>query len=334
MPLVTDPEKADVLILVDGHNLIMRSWLVKNFTKGFKNEHDYPTCHIYNSMMKLRMWANHFGLKAGKRVCFIFSIYENRGVRQALYPAYKAQREKADYESYDVQDAFGRLCTKTCNPITDCDEVFRCLPGVHLTPVNNDGETDDILSTAIRLYRKIPGIVIYQMTGDHDAWGDMNDNVHIGTGPKELFTIEHLKRPWKPTGESGFSTANPRKIALAKALFGDSSDNIHKVKRATEDTVGWMLRACKRDPERDGQYYAPGFLRLLKKTLRENPNDPAKCCLGFEQEIIDKERMIRLRNRLELNIETVKANPAKLEKLLKWYGIKKDLPSFVSFCRA
>lgn len=332
MPLVTDINKADVLILIDGHNLVMRSWLVKNMTKGFKNAQDYPTCHIYNSMVKLRMWANHFGLKAGKRVCFVFSMYENRGVRQKLYPAYKAQRESRDYSSYDVRDAFGNLITKTCDPVVDCTEVFRCLPGVHLTPVNNDGETDDVLSTCIRLHRRRPGVVIYQMTGDHDAWGDMRDNVHIGTGPKELFTIDHLKRPWKPSGESGFSTANPRKIALAKALFGDTSDNIHKVKRATDETVGWLLRACKRDPKRDGEYYAPGFIRLLRKTLREDPNDPAKCCLGFEQEIIDKERMIKLRNRLELHEEICKPDPAKLTKLLTWYGLKKDVDSFRALC--
>ena len=76
MPVVLDPNKAQVLLLIDGFNLAFRSWLVTNFTKGFKNAEDYPTCHIYNSLMKYRMWLNTVGLKAGKRVCPVFSFYE------------------------------------------------------------------------------------------------------------------------------------------------------------------------------------------------------------------------------------------------------------------
>lgn len=326
MPITTDPYKATDLLLIDGYNLAYRSWLATNFTKSFKNEHGYPTCHIYNSMMKLRMWLNAVGLKSGRMVCPVFSFQEDRSFRRQHYAKYKAQREKEDYKSYDITDWQGELVTQVVDPVYEVESIMRLFPGLHLTTVDGRGETDDILSTFVNIHRRRKGVTLWLMTNDHDAWFDLRDNVNVGGDIKKMTTVADLRKP--PT-EHGFSTANPRKVPLAKALFGDTSDNIEKVPKATERTVGAILRKCQRDPDRDGVLYGPGFLREVRKVLKRDPENLAKCIVGNEKQILDMEKLIRPANTLQLVVETSRGDVQKLRRLLSWYGIKKDINSYV-----
>lgn len=337
MPLTTDPDKADVLVMLDVHNFMLRCYFAKGFAAGAKNKQGYHTGHIYLAFQKLRSALVNYGLKNNKLVCLMLSAQENSHVRRKKYKRYKAQREAREYETYDVKDAFGNFVERVRDPITDGMEFMLCFPCVNLQIPNADGETDDALGCVVKKYRK-SGKKIYILTEDHDAWFLMSDDVTITSKPGEEYTKEHLMKLYGIT--------NPKKLPLVKAIFGDSSDNIENVKGFSYDTYKDMLSSGNANPdspylklfnliesmkkEKGEKTYSDSLTRVLKVELKSKSDKKLSMLLDEMKNVRFRERLVRLKTKIEITYLKNKGNVQALTKLLNWYEIKKDFNSAVA----
>lgn len=332
MPLVIDPEKADILVILDIHNFMLRCYFAKGFAAGAKNKQKYPTGHVYLAFQKVRAALNAFGLKDNKRVCLMLSAQENSHVRRKKYPKYKAQRTEREYESYDVTDPEGNIVSRTRDPIHDGMEMLLCFPCVNLNIPKGNGETDDAISVVVRKYGKTK--IIYVVTEDHDAWAMMSKNVTIVSKPDEKYTPKHLF--------DMYGITNPKKLPLVKAILGDSSDNI-------ENVPGWSDKAYEKaiaSKDESSHYFM--LHKALESAKRKRPKEKVYCHALFRelkklpknkkiQTILDaaseiefRERLVRLKSSIQVEFLPNRSNIPKLKKLLEWYEIRKDFNSAIA----
>jgi 5'-3' exonuclease len=334
MPLVNTIDKAEVIVALDIHNFMLRCYFAKGFAANAKNAQKYPTGHIYLALQKVRAALMHYGLKENKRVVLVLSAHENSGVRKKMYPKYKATREAREYTSYEVKDVDGNIVDKTRDPIEDGMEFLQCFPSVSLEIPNGDGETDDALAVMSKKYGKTKRI--YIVSEDHDDWALMSDSVVITSKPGEEYGKADLMRQY------GITKA--RKLPLVKAILGDTSDNIENVPGLSEKTYMDVLASQKVDShyfdlhrifeatkktKEDHGLYAYGFYRELRKFLKQNPKSKLVLLLGYEKDVIFRERLVKLRTKIEVRYTTNRGDIPKLKRLLDWYALKKDYNSAV-----
>lgn len=324
--LTCNPDKARVLLVLDIHNFMLRCYFAKGFASNAKNKQGYKTGHVYLAMQKLRAALKYCG---DGPVCLMLSAQENSHVRKKLYPAYKGNRQPREYESYEIKDYEGNIVDKTRDPIEDGMEALMCFPCVNVEIPNGDGETDDAIAAIKRRYSKTHRIVI--ITEDHDAWALMGKNVEIISKPEEAYTKEHL---WNQYG-----IRNPKLLPLVKALFGDSSDNIENVPGLSADTYSQHVRDGKpghyleisnilntMERNEGEKNYAKAFFRAIAKSTDKRI---AKL-VEHRKSVISREKIIKLRSKIGINLVQLKGDPKRLGRLLDWYDIRKDAPSMVA----
>lgn len=326
--LTNDIDKAEVLVVLDIHNFMLRCYYAKGFAANAKNKQGYPTGHIYLAFQKVRAALNEFGLKKNIKTCLVLSAQENSGVRRKLYPQYKMNREKREYESYEVTDPEGEIVDRTCDPVLDGMEFLQCFPCVNLEIVNGDGETDDAIAALKRKYGKSK--TIYIITEDRDVWSLISDTVHVVSKPGVAYTKQHLF--------DSYGISDPRKLQLVKAVLGDSSDNIDNTPGFSHDTYSKVVvgkdtkshyfslhEAFEKAKRRKG-YYSESLFEHIKKINNKKLNS----LLEHAEEIRKREAVVRLRSKIEIRYNKLQANPSKLKRLLEWYAIKKDFASAVA----
>lgn len=328
MPLVSDPEKASTLLVLDMHNFMLRCYFAKGFSANAKNKQGYKTGHVYLALQKLRAALKMCTVEK-TNVCLMLSAQENSHVRRKMYKPYKANRIEREYESYEVTDIDGNIVDRIRNPIEDGMEMLMCFPCCNLEIPNADGETDDVLGVVVKKYGKTKQI--YIVTEDRDAWALIRKNVVVMSKPEELYGKEQM---W-----GNFGIRRGKLLPLVKALFGDTSDNIENVPGLSADTYAASVVEGKEnhyleisnilnglEKKSGDKGYAEAFFRECRKSKSKK----IQSLLGFEDAVAKRERMIRLRTKIDVKYVNVRGDARRLTKLLAWYDIKKDAPSFVA----
>lgn len=315
MPLVSNPEFADKCVVFDVHNLVGRC---EGGPMGtLTNDQNYPTNAVDIGLSKIRAAANYAGLASGKRVCIALSAQENRGVRQAHYPNYKGKRPSKAHLILDVNWHTGENRRVQYDGVRDLMELMQYIPSLTMAMPKNNGETDDAIASFVHEV-KVPCVVV---TEDRDMWSLMSDRVEIISKPEKLFNLDNLK--------ATFGIDEPRKLALAKALYGDGSDCIEKaVSQVTDRVIGEELRRCQKLPGE--KQYAQGFFREIASRRKEKL---IAALFEKQSDIEFAELWIRLR-KVELVYRYGSRNLQQLEKLLSWYGINKKKAGFLAFAQS
>jgi 5'-3' exonuclease len=315
MPLVSNPEYSDHNLVFDVHNLVGRC---EGGPAGtLMNDQSYPTNAIDIGLSKIKAAANYVGLKSGKRVCIVMSAQENRAVRQAHYPLYKGKRPvKAklvlpltwhDDTERDVE----------YNGVRDLMELMQYIPSCTITMPENNGETDDAIASFVHRSNK-PCTVVSE---DRDMWALMSDRVSVISKPDKAFTIADL--------EAKFGITEPSKLALAKIIYGDESDNVSKaVKGVTPRVIGEEIIRCTKNPGE--RQYAFALFRELE--ARRNERLISRL-FAKQTDIAFMERWIRLRP-VRLVHRYSARNIQALDRLLSWYGINKKKAGFLAFAQS
>lgn len=206
--------KEDNILIVDGTNLIFRSYFGHSYRKTSLGIH---TGGLYGTIRSLNSYINIFN---PKQIYICFDKSENT-FRNEIYPEYKGTRKKTDIELKNQFPMLKEYCKLTNIPFVEVDMY----------------EADDIigsLSCNAKNYNLNP----YAVTGDKDLLQLMNKGIDIlylsnKYGPiiykEEYFTEEY--------------NISPRQFIDYKALVGDPSDNIPGVPGVGKKTAAKLLRS-------------------------------------------------------------------------------------------
>lgn len=203
---VVAPKDCDTIIAIDVANIAHRSYYGN---KELKTLDGRESGHVYGSIKSI---LYYLGIAPGKKICLTFA-YEgenSKQYRQAVVPGYKANRG---------EDRF--------RPTDDVEHLFRNIPGFHVK--SPDMEGDDVLAWAAWNARHSEKDLII-LSSDKDLWALMDDRIKIFSPYLERFVTQ--EDVWEQ-----YMLTDPKKIYLAKAIFGDSSDNIKGVYRLLKKQV-------------------------------------------------------------------------------------------------
>ncbi len=192
--------RKNVDLIVDVSNLAYRA------AHRFKelSADGVPTGHVYGAFSMLLSLVKHHGKPHNYRI--ILAVDRRSEWRRTLLPAYKANR-KAD----------GRQFSTATEEVL---ELFSLVPRT-ATLWCDDYEADDMIMTHIHNTPAREHVVLSQ---DRDIWQVIDEpstTVLVATKEKPI-TVFDVR--------DTFLTDRPALIPLAKALMGDTSDNIPGVK--------------------------------------------------------------------------------------------------------
>ena len=218
--LVSNPYKADVLLLVDVHNLSFKSYYapVKN---EMLDKSGYPTYHYMVALSKIASVVEYISF-IGK-VCIVLSSDEYPTKKKKLFPEYKTGRNNV-LKEYNVRTLDGVEQSVTINPVRDIKKLLNLIPHCTISIPSKDEETDDIIATATKLFKDK---ICYILSNDKDLWQLKSSRVRVIY--KEYPAIALLTKEVLRT--KFFGIDDPRLIPLVKTLTGDSSDRLKGVYR-------------------------------------------------------------------------------------------------------
>jgi 5'-3' exonuclease len=200
-------------LIIDTSNLIYRAAYANStlLTSSGKN-----SGHIFGSVASLLAFLRNELSGKNVRMVFCYDGANSRDSRKIILPTYKANREQRDF-----------------NPLPEAYAVLKTWPGLHVEEPSKEG--DDGIAYAVKMIKGQDCVIL---SGDKDLQGLLQfPNVKVFS--------PNLKRFVEPSDiyEHYHLIDNPGRIYLAKALFGDSSDNIKGVERLTKKQVEPFLNA-------------------------------------------------------------------------------------------
>ena len=203
------------VILVDGNNLLFRSYYATAYTGNvMKNSKGFPTNAIYgfiNMMNKI--------ISEEKPEYIMIAFDKGKTFRHDKYQSYKDGRSETPQE---LKDQFP-VAKKICEAM-----------GIHYFEIDNY-EADDIIGTFAKEVNKDPEFVATIISSDKDLLQLITDEVDVKL-LKQTGFIRMNKQIFKET-----YGVDPIGMIDLKALMGDASDNIPGVKGIGEKTAISLL---------------------------------------------------------------------------------------------
>ena len=213
--LVPNPNDADVLLVIDAHNL---AW--KAYYSPVVNEHldsrGFPTYHYYIALNKIGLCCEYISSNYPNfKVCLVYSFDEYVQKKRKLFPEYKSNRNNK-LKEYKVATRDG-IVTKELNPM-GISKVLNFIPHCEISIPSHDEETDDVIATFVHKYETDK--IIFILSSDKDLWQLKSKRTHIiiKESPITLLNRDIIK--------SKFYNSDRRNIAFIKAIVGDSSDGL------------------------------------------------------------------------------------------------------------
>jgi len=220
--------RARRILLVDSNNVGWRSWHAKGYSfmtnkQGHRSGHVFGFCKTIIAFLRQR---------ASLPTAVVYAIDGHPVAKYDAYPEYKGNREGSR--------AHG-------DPMPDITRLVRHLPGYVL--YDKDHEADDVIASFETRFRRReqragrsnPAQIVV-VSGDHDMLQLMTEHTVIQARAADApvpadGVADKLHRGWKDTPPA----LQPKHVALWKALFGDSSDNIKGVPRLRKAPVAAVL---------------------------------------------------------------------------------------------
>lgn len=296
--LVSNPYKADVLLLVDVHNL---SWI--SYHAPVKDEKldasGYPAYHYEIALGRIASVIDYICRDSKKRVCIVTSADEYPKKKKALFPEYKAQRIK-ELKEYNVKTIDGLEISKSLDPVRDIKHCLSLIPHCKASIPTKDEETDDILATLTKMFKDKP---CYIISSDRDLWQLNFKNVHV------VFQgYPEIKEVKKQDVLKKFGNKDYRLIPLIKTLTGDSSDNLKGVYRFPNSKTTPLLKYSKyKGNIKKALDFIEGLVTKSVKAKIESDRD----------RLIKLHSIIKLNRNLNLKLSKKKGNLKKFCKFLK-----------------
>lgn len=225
----------DLDLVVDLSNLVYRAALSRNF-RDLTHE-GRPSGHVYGAFSMILSLKRHWA--KGRRVRFVWAVDMPCSWRRALDPQYKANRGAGRLGSGVMDDVMG---------------LVTCVPG--LTTSSLDHEADDVIAA----HTSRPDRQYVVFSGDRDLWQLIDrSNVQVVRATKD-----------RPVGladvREAFWTDRPALVPIAKAVTGDTSDNIQAAfPRFNRDDLAAAL-ADTRAPTADA------FLEAVDRLEKPKPS--------------------------------------------------------------
>lgn len=204
-------EKNNVILVVDGTNLIYRNYYAHSYRKTKSGIH---TGGLYGTIRSLQTYINNFN---PKQVFIAFDKSEYT-FRSEMYPEYKMNRVEPDLELLDQFQMLREYCKLVNMPFIEIDLY----------------EADDIIGS-LSCNAKDYNLHPYAVSGDRDLLQLIDKGIDVlylsNKGPV-IF------------GESEFVeeyNINPSQFIEYKALVGDPSDNIPGIPGIGKKTAAKLL---------------------------------------------------------------------------------------------
>ncbi|HSV97826.1 MAG TPA: DNA polymerase I [Spirochaetota bacterium] len=230
------------LFVIDGHALCYRAYFafIKNPLTNSKGQN---TSAIFGFARML------FKLVADQKPDYLVVAFDppKKSFRFALYPEYKANREKMpDDLRSQIEEIKLMVGTLGIRRIEEADY-----------------EADDVLGTIARAHAS-SGLEVVLVTGDKDAYQLVDDNTSIYANKKGITEFETYDAE-AVRGKLGIS---PSQVVDYMALVGDASDNIPGVRGIGEKTA---LKLIQEHGSLDNVYANLGSIKgKLRQTLEAN----------------------------------------------------------------
>ena len=270
------------LILVDGNNLLFRSYYATAYNGNFmKNSKNFPTNALFGFTNMINKIINE-----EKPTHIIVAFDKGKTFRHEKYEYYKAGRSQMPDE------------LKVQFPIA---KQLLTLMGIKYYEIDNY-EADDIIGTFSAFCEKDENFTGTIISSDKDLLQLISKTVDI----KLLKTKDYIRY-----NEENFKEEygiNPINIIDLKALMGDPSDNIKGVKGIGEKTALKLLQEYK---TLEGIY--ENIESINGKTKEKLLNDKENAFNSYELATIYKEVP------LEINIDDLEYKQKDEEKLNELY---------------
>lgn len=296
--LVSNPNKADVLLLIDVHNL---SWM--SYYAPVKDEKidktGYPAYHYEIALGRIASVIDYICRDSKKKVCVVTSADEYPSKKKKLFPEYKAQRIK-ELKEYNVKTIEGETMSKSLDPVRDIKHVLSLIPHCKVSIPTKDEETDDILATLTKMFKDKE---CYIVSSDRDLWQLNFKNVHIVYQGHPQIKIVGKSDVLKKFGNKDY-----RLIPLIKTLTGDASDNLKGVYRFPISKTAPLLKYSKyKGNVKKALSYING---LVTKTVKDRIESD-------KERLVQLHSIIKLNRNLDLKLSKKKGNLKEFCKFLK-----------------
>lgn len=296
--LMSNPDKADVLLLIDVHNL---SWM--SYYAPVKDEKldktGYPSYHYEIALGRIASIIDYICKDSKKKVCIVTSADEYPSKKKKLFPEYKAQRIK-ELKEYNVRTIDGETMSKTLDPVRDIKHILSLIPHCRVSIPTKDEETDDILATLTKMFKDKE---CYIVSSDRDLWQLNFKNVHIVYQGHPQIKIVGKSDILKKFGNKDY-----RLIPLFKTLTGDHSDNLKGVYRFPISKTAPLLKYSKyKGNIKKALNYVTG---LVTKTVKERIESD-------KERLVKLHSIIKLNRNLDLKLSKKKGNLKEFCKFLK-----------------
>lgn len=270
------------IILVDGNNLLFRSYYATAYNGNFmKNSKGFPT----NGLFGFVNMINKIILEE-KPIYMIVAFDKGKTFRHDKYDSYKAGRIETPEE------------LKLQFPVAK--ELLTCM-GIKYYEIDNY-EADDIIGTFAEYCNKDSDYIGTIISSDKDLLQLISSDVDI----KLLKTKDFIRYD-----ENSFKAEygiDPIKVIDLKALMGDSSDNIPGVKGIGEKTALKLLQEYK---SLDGVYEN---IDSIKGAVKDKLiNDKENAYMSYDLATIVKDVPV------EIDLNDIKYVGPKHEVLNKMY---------------
>jgi len=270
------------LILVDGNNLLFRSYYATAYNGNFmKNSKNFPTNALFGFANMINKIINE-----EKPTHIIVAFDKGKTFRHEKYDDYKAGRIQMPDELKQQFPIAKQLLTHM---------------GITHYEIENY-EADDIIGTFAKYCEEDDNYTGTIISSDKDLLQLISNTVDIKLLKSKDY-IRYNKESF--TKEYGIKPIN---IIDLKALMGDASDNIPGVKGIGEKTALKLLQEHK---SLDGIYN--NIDKITGKTKEKLENDKQNAYMSFELATIYKEVP------LEINIEDLEYKKPDIENLNKLY---------------
>lgn len=297
--LMSNPYKADALLLVDVHNL---SWI--SYHAPVKNEKldrtGYPAYHYDIALGRIAAVVDYIRKDSNKKVCIMTSADEYPSKKKKLFPEYKAQRVK-ELKEYNVRTIDGEEMSKPLDPVRDIKHVLSLIPHCKVSIPTKDEETDDIIATLTKMFEDKD---CYILSSDRDLWQLNFKNVHIVFQgyPK----IQEVK---KEDVLKKFGNEDYRLIPLIKTLTGDASDNLKGIYRFPISKTAPLLKYSK---------YKGNVQKALKFIEGITTKSVKEKIESDRDRLVQLHSIIKLNRNLNLKLSKRKGNLKEFCKFLKF----------------
>jgi DNA polymerase I len=261
-------------VVVDFKNTLWKSWMVKPATGDLTRADGYPSGHIFRMFRTLCKWKRGFGGD------LVFCYEGGERLRYEAYPEYKGTRKKASPDEFD--------------PTSDVLRMVNCFKCFDVTPL--EAEADDAIAAWVKMYPDANHLIL---SSDKDLWTLRAPNVQI-VSFQDILDDAHVAK----SCEKHFGTPNLRSITLAKALYGDSSDNLPKVPRLLKKHVASLLEVAETPDD-------------LFANLEGVPATTAVKLKEFEPQIRKMYEVVSLRADVALDVRSRTGKPNRLRNMLR-----------------